>query len=125
VQLVATAREEYEEIIKHEVQVAIASDREELDRLCAKYVDNVRAYTTREKVLDPAGRAERSRRAPDALDRGEDRDPEARKDDFRHELMNYIAACTARARRSTTARTSGSSRRSSSRCSRTAATRSN
>ena len=52
-------REEYEAVIKHEVQVAIAADREAIDRLCSKYLDNVRAYTTREKVVD----ARRWRRA--------------------------------------------------------------
>ena len=51
--------------------------------------------------------------------------PESRKGDFRHELMNYIAAVAApRAAPSTTARTSAWRARSSSRCSRTAATRS-
>jgi serine protein kinase len=85
-------REEYEEIIKHEVQVAIASDREAIDRLCSKYLDNVRAYTTREKVLDSGG----AMRDPDErLMRSIEEKidiPESRKDDFRHELMNYVAA---------------------------------
>jgi serine protein kinase len=90
-QLVATVREEYEEIIKREVRVAISSDRESLDRLCAKYVDNVRAYTTREKVIDAAGRVsdpdERLMRSiEDKIDIAE-----PRKDDFRHELMNFVA----------------------------------
>jgi serine protein kinase len=90
-QLVGTAREEYEEILKREVQAAIASDREALDRLCAKYVDNVRAYTTREKVIDASGAVsdpdERLMRAvEEKLEI-----PEARKDDFRFELMNFVA----------------------------------
>ncbi|MBI5432826.1 MAG: serine protein kinase [Planctomycetes bacterium] len=93
IQIVATAREEYEEIIKREVQIAIASDREAIDRLCSKYVDNVRAYTTREKVIDPAGRAsdpdERLMRSIEE----KIEIAEARKDDFRHELMNYVAEC--------------------------------
>ncbi len=93
VQLISTAREEYEEIIKHEVQVAIASDREAIDRLCSKYIDNVRAYTTREKVIDPSGRSsdpdERLMRSVEEKIEISD----ARKDDFRHELMNYIAEC--------------------------------
>ena len=91
VQLAGTAREAYEQILQEEVQAAIASDAEELDRLCAKYVDNVRAATLREPVLDAAGRAS----APDErLMRAiEERIeiPEARKDDFRAELMNFIA----------------------------------
>jgi len=90
-QLVATAREEYEEILKREVQIAISSDRESLDRLCAKYIDNVRAYTTREKVIEASGRVsdpdERlMRQIEEKIEI-----PEPRKDDFRHELMNFVA----------------------------------
>ena len=89
---IASVREEYEEIIKHEVQVAIASDQEAIDRLCSKYLDDVRAYTTREKVVDDLGNL----RDPDermmrTIEEKADI-PESRKDDFRHELMNYIAA---------------------------------
>jgi serine protein kinase len=91
-QLLSHAREEYEEIIKHEVQVAVAADGEAVDRLCSKYVDNVKAYTTREKVIDQLGQE----RDPDErLMRSIETKidiPESRKDDFRHELMNYIAA---------------------------------
>jgi len=91
-ELIARVRERYEEIVKHEVQVAIAADADGIDRLCAKYLDNVRAYTTREKVLDRDGVA----RDPDerlmrAVETKTDI-PEARKDDFRQELINYIAA---------------------------------
>jgi serine protein kinase len=88
---VALVREEYEEIVKHEVQVAISADQEAVDRLCSKYLDNVRAYTTREQVVahggelrDPDERLMRS--IEEKIDI-----PEGRKDDFRHELMNYVA----------------------------------
>ncbi|MFT5050129.1 MAG: serine protein kinase [Chlamydiales bacterium] len=91
-ELLAMVRGEYEEIIKHEVRVAIAADREAIDRLCSKYLDNVRAYTTREKLVESGGMS----RAPDerlmrAIEEKIDI-PESRKDDFRHELMNYVAA---------------------------------
>jgi serine protein kinase len=91
-ELIATVREEYEAVIKHEVQVAISADREAIDRLCSKYLDNVRAYTTREQVSDERG----GMRDPDerlmrSIEEKTDI-PESRKDDFRHELMNYIAA---------------------------------
>ncbi|MEM1450316.1 MAG: serine protein kinase [Planctomycetota bacterium] len=90
--LVAVAREEYDTIIREEVESAIAADQDALDRLCSKYLDNVRAYTTREQVAGEDGVL----RAPDerlmrAVEEKTDI-PEARKDDFRHELMNYIAA---------------------------------
>ena len=39
VQLLAHAREEYDETVKHEVQVAVSSDGEATDRLCSKYID--------------------------------------------------------------------------------------
>jgi serine protein kinase len=91
-QLISTAREEYEEVVKREVQLAIAADRESIDVLCAKYIDNVKAWVTREKVVDEQGREsdpdERFMRSiEEKIDVGE-----ARKGDFRHELMNWIAA---------------------------------
>jgi len=91
-QLIGTVRADYDETVKHEVQLAVAADAEAIDRLCAKYVDNVKAYTTHELTLDDHGRE----RDPDErLMRSiEDKAgiPEARKDDFRHEIMSYIAA---------------------------------
>jgi serine protein kinase len=91
-QLVSTAREEYEEVIKREVQTAITSDREAIDRLCGKYLDNVKAYITREKVVDPNGReSDPDERLMRSIEEKIDI-PEARKGDFRHELMNYISA---------------------------------
>jgi serine protein kinase len=92
VQLIALAREEYEEVIKREVQFAIAADREAIDRLCAKYIDNVKAHITREKVVDQTGReSEPDERLMRSIEEKIDI-PDSRKDDFRHELMNYIAA---------------------------------
>jgi serine protein kinase len=92
VQLVATAREEYEEIVKREVQLAIVSDHEAIDRLCSKYIDNVKAWVTREKVVDPAGReSDPDERLMRSIEEKIEI-PESRKGDFRHELMNYIAA---------------------------------
>jgi serine protein kinase len=91
-QLLATAREEYEEVVKREVQVAVSADQDATDRLCAKYVDNVKAYTTREKVLDDQGRPhDADERLMRSIEERADI-PESRKDDFRHEVMNYIAA---------------------------------
>ena len=91
-QLIAVVREEYEQIIKREVQVAVSSDLEATDRLCSKYVDNVKAYTTRERVLDEKGREhEPDERLMRAIEEKAEI-PESRKDDFRHEVMNYIAA---------------------------------
>ena len=47
--LLAIVKEEYEDIVKNEVQKAIAADEEAI-ALCANYIDNVKAYTTKEKI---------------------------------------------------------------------------
>jgi serine protein kinase len=95
VQLLATAREEYEETVKREVQAAIVADREAVERLCGKYLDNLKAYITREKVLDPSGReSDPDERLMRSIEEKIDI-PESRKGDFRHELLNYIAAVQA------------------------------
>src|SRR5690606_36952091 len=39
--LLAVVKEEYEDIIKNEVQKAISADEDAIARLCANYVDNV------------------------------------------------------------------------------------
>jgi serine protein kinase len=93
IQLIATAREEYEEVIKREVQIAIAADREAIGIMCKKYIDNVKAWVTREKVVDAAsGReADPDERLMRSIEEKIEL-PESRKGDFRHELMNYIAA---------------------------------
>jgi serine protein kinase len=92
-ELLSVVREEYEDIVKNEVQRAIAADEDALMRLCANYIDNVKAYTLREKVRnkftgandDPDERLMRS--VEEKIDI-----PEGRKDDFRREIMNYIGA---------------------------------
>jgi serine protein kinase len=91
--LLIVVREEYEEIIKNEVQRAISADEEAIARLCGNYIDNVKAYTQNEKVKNPyTGRDEE----PDErLMRSIEEKieiPDARKDDFRREIMNYIGA---------------------------------
>ncbi len=92
-ELISVVKEEYEDIVKNEVQRAIAADEEALSRLCSNYIDNVKAYTQREKVRnrytggydDPDERLMRS--VEEKIDI-----PESRKDDFRREIMNYIGA---------------------------------
>src|SRR5690606_33943967 len=48
--LLGVVREEYEDILKSEVQRAISADEDSIKRLAANYIENVRAYTQREKV---------------------------------------------------------------------------
>lgn len=91
--LLIVVREEYEEIIKNEVQRAISADEEAISRLCGNYIDNVKAYTQNERVKNPyTGQDEE----PDErLMRSIEEKieiPDSRKDDFRREIMNYIGA---------------------------------
>lgn len=92
-ELLQVVKQEYEDIVKNEVQRAIAADEDALSRLCSNYIDNVKAYTQREKVRnrytgnfeEPDERLMRS--VEEKIDI-----PEGRKDDFRREIMNYIGA---------------------------------
>jgi serine protein kinase len=90
---ITMVKQEYEDIVKNEVQRAISADEEAVQKLCANYIDNVKAYTQREKVKnrytgqdeEPDERLMRS--IEEKIDI-----PESRKDDFRREIMNYIGA---------------------------------
>src|SRR5215475_6621402 len=91
--LLSVVKEEYEDIVKNEVQRAIAADEEALARLCGNYIDNVKAYTQREKVRNrfTGGYEEPDERLMRSIEEKIDI-PESRKDDFRREIMNYIGA---------------------------------
>ncbi|HND84806.1 MAG TPA: serine protein kinase, partial [Pseudobdellovibrionaceae bacterium] len=52
-ELLGIVLQEYEEVIKGEVQRAISADESAMARLCANYIDNVKAYTQKEKVRNP------------------------------------------------------------------------
>ncbi|MGZ3726362.1 MAG: PrkA family serine protein kinase, partial [Pseudobdellovibrio sp.] len=92
-ELLQVVKQEYEEIIKSEVQRAISADDGALQRLCGNYIDNVKAYTQKEKVRnqftgsdeEPDERLMRTIEEKIEI-------PESRKDDFRREIMNYIGA---------------------------------
>jgi len=92
-ELLGIVRQEYEEIIKAEVQRAISADESAMTRLCANYIDNLRAYTQREKVKNQfTGKDEEpDERLMRSIEEKIDI-PESRKDDFRREIMNYIGA---------------------------------
>jgi serine protein kinase len=92
-ELLAVARAEYDEIVKNEVQRAITADEAAIKRLCANYIDHIKAYTQKQKVRNPiTGQDE----PPDErLMRSIEEKieiAESRKDDFRREIMNYIGA---------------------------------
>ena len=72
---------------------AISADEDAIKRLCANYIDNVKAYTQKEKVKNPyTGQDEEpDERLMRAIEEKIDIS-ESRKDDFRREIMNYIGA---------------------------------
>jgi serine protein kinase len=90
-ELLGVVKQEYEEIIKAEVQRAISADESALQRLCANYIDHIKAYDAQEKVRNPfTGMDE----APDErLMRSVEEKidiPESRKDEFRKQIIAYI-----------------------------------
>ncbi len=92
-ELLSVVREEYEDILKGEVQRAISADEDAVTRLCTNYIENVRAYTQHEKVRNKyTGKDEEpDERLMRSIEEKIDI-PESRKDDFRQEIMNYIGA---------------------------------
>ncbi|MBM4396146.1 MAG: serine protein kinase [Deltaproteobacteria bacterium] len=92
-ELLTHVKEEYDDIVKNEVQRAISADEEAISRLCANYLENVKAYLQKEKVKNRfTGREEEPderlmRSIEEKIDISE-----SRKDDFRREIMNYIGA---------------------------------
>ncbi len=91
--MLSIVKQEYEDIVKNEVQRAISADEDLIAKLCGNYIDNIKAFTQKEKVKNPyTGQDEEAderlmRSVEDKIDI-----PESRKDDFRREIMNYIGA---------------------------------
>jgi serine protein kinase len=98
--LIGEVKAEYTEIVKNEVQRAISADEEAIAKLAANYIDNIKAFTLKEKVRnkytghddEPDERLMRS--IEEKIDI-----PENRKDDFRREIMNYIGALAIEGRK--------------------------
>jgi serine protein kinase len=97
---IGIVKREYEEIVKNEVQRAISADEDAISKLAANYIDNIKAFTLKEKVKnrytgqdeEPDERLMRS--IEEKIDI-----PENRKDDFRREIMNFIGALAVDGRR--------------------------
>jgi len=92
-ELIAMVKQEYEDIVKSEVQRAISADEEALTKLVSNYIDNIKAYTQKERVKNKyTGQFEEpDERLMRSIEEKIDI-PESRKDDFRREIMNYIGA---------------------------------
>jgi serine protein kinase len=92
-ELLVVARQEYEDIVKNDVQKAISVDETAIETLCANYIDNVKAYTQKEKIRNKySGKLEEAderflRSVEEKIDISE-----SIKDDFRREIMNFIGA---------------------------------
>jgi serine protein kinase len=92
-ELLEEVKKEYENIVKTEVQKAISADEDAISRLCSNYIDNIKAYTQKEKVKNKFTGAydEPDERLMRSIEKKIDI-PESRKDDFRREIMNFIGA---------------------------------
>src|SRR3954469_11321469 len=91
--LLGLVKQEYEDIVKNEVQRAISADEEAIAKLCANYIDNIKAYTQKERVKNKyTGQDEEpDERLMRSIEEKIDI-PDSRKDEFRREIMNYIGA---------------------------------
>ncbi len=89
--LIGVVKTEYDEIVKNEVQRAISADEEAISRLCANYIDNIRAFLMKQKVKNKyTGQDEEpDERLMRSIEEKIDI-TDARKDDFRREIMNFI-----------------------------------
>jgi len=92
-EMISIVKQEYEDIVKNEVQRAISADEQAIANLCANYIDNVKAYTQKEKVRNKytGGYEEPDERLMRSIEEKIDI-PDSRKDDFRREIMNFIGA---------------------------------
>ncbi len=98
-ELMTVVKDEYAEMAKNEVQRAICADEEAIKRLCANYIDNVKAYTQKEKVKNKyTGESEEPNEQLMRSLEEKIEIPESRKDDFRREIMNYIGALAVEGR---------------------------
>jgi serine protein kinase len=92
-ELLSVVKDEYAEVTKNEVQRAICADEDGIKRLCGNYIDNIKAYTQKEKVKNKyTGEYEEPNEQLMRSIEEKIEIPENRKDDFRREIMNYIGA---------------------------------
>jgi serine protein kinase len=99
-EIIGLVKREYEEIVKNEVQRAISADEDAIAKLAANYIDNIKAFTLKERVKnrytgqdeDPDERLMRSIEEKIEI-------PDNRKDDFRREIMNFIGALAVEGRK--------------------------
>jgi len=100
VECISIVKREYEEIVKNEVQRAISADEDAIAKLAANYIDNIKAFTLKERVKNRYTGAddEPDERLMRSIEEKIDV-PENRKEDFRREIMNYIGALAVEGKR--------------------------
>src|SRR3569623_2370800 len=52
-EMLSVVKQEYEDIVKNEVQRAISADEDKIAKQCANYIDNIKAFTQKERVKNP------------------------------------------------------------------------
>jgi serine protein kinase len=100
VECISIVKREYEEMVKNEVQRAISADEDAIGKLAANYIDNIKAFTLKEKLKNRYTGAddEPDERLMRSIEEKIDI-PDNRKDDFRREIMNYIGALAVEGKR--------------------------
>jgi serine protein kinase len=91
------AVKELQEILKNEVQKALISDEHLIERVCAKYIDNVVAYVNDEKVRNPI--TGQDQHPDERLMRSIEEKikiPEQGSKDFRRSIAAFIGTLAAR-----------------------------
>lgn len=85
------AIKELDEILKNEVQRALVADEKAIERMCAKYVDNIIAYVNDEKMIHPitGSRMDPDERLMRAIEEKAGI-PEQGCDDFRRAIASFI-----------------------------------
>ncbi|HSO34744.1 MAG TPA: serine protein kinase [Labilithrix sp.] len=92
-EIIGQVKREYEEIVKNEVQRAISADEDAIAKLAGNYIDNIKAFTLKERVKNKYTGQDED--ADERLMRSIEEKieiAENRKDDFRREIMNFIGA---------------------------------
>jgi serine protein kinase len=91
------AIKELDEILKNEVQRALVADEKAIERMCAKYVDNIIAYVNHEKMIHPitGSKLDPDERLMRAIEEKAGI-PEQGCDDFRRSLAAFIGTLATR-----------------------------
>jgi serine protein kinase len=91
------AIKELDEILKNEVQRALVADEKAIERMCAKYIDNVIAYVNNEKMIHPitGGRMEPDERLMRSIEEKAGI-PEQGCDDFRRSIAAFMGTLANR-----------------------------